>query len=454
MVDDRLRLMFTCCHPALAVESRLPLTLRALGGLEVRELARAFLTTEAAMYQRLARAKRKIVAAGIPYRVPPDDQLLGRLAGVLRVVYLIYSEGHSATEGDDLVRAGLCDEALRLARLLAELMPDDPETLGLLALLLLTDARRAARTDDAGEAIGLDEQDRQRWDRDLIAEGVDVLERALRRARPGPYQVQAAIAAVHADAPDADATDWAQIAALYATLAQLDRSPVVTVNRAVAVARADGPHAGLRLLAPLDGDERLARYQPLHAARAELLQEAGDLEAARAAYRHALELTDNARERSALRRRAGPLAPGDARRRRACDAPPAAHSPRAWLTAAASVMHASVMPPSAWLEMSMTTRFHELDQSGWWPSFSASRATMAMNPKASTKLWNSSSRWSVPLAMPHPGMSANRSSVSSWVRRVMPPFLPRAGRGDAETWVVRRRIGSGRFTSASRGRGR
>ena len=317
VVDDRLRLMFTCCHPALAVESRLPLTLRALGGLEVRELARAFLTTEAAMYQRLARAKRKIVAAGIPYRVPPDDQLLGRLAGVLRVVYLIYSEGHSATEGDDLVRAGLCDEALRLARLLAELMPDDPETLGLLALLLLTDARRAARTDDAGEAIGLDEQDRQRWDRDLIAEGEDVLERALRRARPGPYQVQAAIAAVHADAPNADATDWAQIAALYATLAQLDRSPVVTVNRAVAVARADGPHAGLRLLAPLDGDDRLARYQPLHAARAELLQEAGDLEAARAAYRRALELTDNARERSALRRRAGPLAPGDAGRRRA-----------------------------------------------------------------------------------------------------------------------------------------
>ncbi len=315
VTDDRLRLMFTCCHPALAMEARLPLTLRSLGGLGVRELARAFLTTEPAMYQRLARAKRKIVDAGIPYRVPPDDQLLDRLAGVQRVVYLIFTEGHSATEGDDLVRAGLCDEALRLARLLAELVPDDAETLGLLALLLLTDARRAARTDDAGAAIGLDEQDRGQWDRDRIAEGTGVLERALRRARPGPYQLQAAIAAVHAEAPTFEATDWAQVAGLYATLEQLDPSPVVALNRAVAVAKVEGPRAGLGMLARFDGDERLARYQPWHAARAELLREAGDLDAARAAYERALDLTDNARERAALMRRAGGLAPGTTERR-------------------------------------------------------------------------------------------------------------------------------------------
>jgi RNA polymerase sigma-70 factor, ECF subfamily len=309
VTDDRLRLIFTCCHPALAMEARLPLTLRSLCGLEVDELARAFLTTEAAMYQRLARAKRKIVAAGIPYRVPPDDQLLDRLAGVLRVVYLIFNEGHSTTGGEDLVRAGLCDEALRLARLLAELMPDDAETLGLLALLLLTDARRAARTDAAGDAVALDDQDRARWDRAQIDEGAAVLQRALCLARPGAYQVQAAIAAVHAEAPSAAATDWPQIAALYATLDRLDPSPVVTLNRAVAVGRAESASAGLALLGPLVADERLARYQPLHAARAELLREAGDLDGARAAYRRAVELTDNARARAALVRRAGPLAP-------------------------------------------------------------------------------------------------------------------------------------------------
>ncbi|HEU0172465.1 MAG TPA: DUF6596 domain-containing protein [Acidimicrobiales bacterium] len=309
VTDDRLRLIFTCCHPALAMEARLPLTLRSLCGLEVDELARAFLTTEAAMYQRLARAKRKIVAAGIPYRVPPDDQLLDRLAGALWVVYLIFNEGHSATGGEDLVRAGLCDEALRLARLLAELMPDDAETRGLLALLLLTDARRDARIDAAGDAVALDDQDRTRWDRAQIDEGAAVLQRALRLARPGAYQVQAAIAAVHAESPTSAATDWPQIAALYATLEQLDPSPVVTVNRAVAVGRAEGASAGLALLGPLVVDERLARYQPLHAARAELLREAGDLDDARAAYRRAIELTANARARAALVRRAGPLAP-------------------------------------------------------------------------------------------------------------------------------------------------
>jgi len=261
------------------------------------------------MYQRLARARRKIVAAGIPYRVPPDDQLLNRLAGVLWVVYLIFNEGHSATGGEDLVRAGLCDEALRLARLLADLMPDDAETLGLLALLLLTDARRDARIDAAGDAVALDDQDRARWDRAQIDEGAAVLQRALRLARPGACQVQAAIAAVHAEAPTSAATDWPQIAALYATLEQLDPSPVVTVNRAVAVGRTEGASAGLALLGPLVVDERLVRYQPLHAARAELLREAGDLDGARAAYRRAIELTANARARAALVRRAGPLAP-------------------------------------------------------------------------------------------------------------------------------------------------
>jgi RNA polymerase sigma-70 factor (ECF subfamily) len=259
------------------------------------------------MYQRLTRAKRKIVAAAIPYRVPPDEQLLDRLAGVLRVVYLIYNEGHTAAAGDDLVRPGLCDEALRLARLLTELMPDDAETLGLLALLLLTDARRAARTDADGDPVGLDEQDRSRWDPAAVAEGTAVLDRALRRGRPGPYQVQAAIAAVHDEAPTFAATDWAQVAALYRTLESLEPSPVVTVNRAVAVGYDEGPHAGLALLDPLVDDERLARYQPLHAARAELLRRAGDLDGARAAYERALELTANERERRALARRAGPV---------------------------------------------------------------------------------------------------------------------------------------------------
>ncbi len=302
--DDRLRLMFTCCHPALSMEARLALTLRALGGLEVPQLARAFLTTETAMRQRLVRAKRKIVVAGIPYRLPRDEQLPERLAGVLRVVYLIYTEGHTATAGEEAVRADLCVEALRLARLLAVLMPDDPETLGLLGLLLLTDARRAARIDADGELIGLDEQDRTRWDQALVAEGRGVVERAMSLGRPGPYLIQAAIAAVHAEAPSFAMTDWPQIAALYALLEQVEPSPVVTINRAVAVAETDGPHAGLELLATLDGDDRVARYQPLHAARADLLRRAGDAAGAQAAYAQAIELSDNAAERAALERRA------------------------------------------------------------------------------------------------------------------------------------------------------
>ena len=302
--DDRLRLIFTCCHPALAMEARLALTLKAVGGLDVPQLARAFLTTETTMYQRLTRAKRKIVAAGIPYRIPRDDELPGRLAGVQRVVYLLFNEGHLATAGDDLVGSGLCDEAIRLARLLAALMPDDAETLGLLALLLLTDARRGARTDAAGEPVSLDSQDRTLWDRAEIAEGLDLVPRALARGRPGPYQLQAAIAAIHAEAGAFAATDWAQVAELYAVLHALDPSPVVAVNRAVAVAYARGAEAGLALLDAVAGHKQVDRYQPYHVARAELLRRSGDLAGADAAHRRAVDLTTNAAARAGLERRA------------------------------------------------------------------------------------------------------------------------------------------------------
>jgi RNA polymerase sigma-70 factor (ECF subfamily) len=304
VADDRLRLLFTCCHPALALESRVALTLRAVGGLEVAEVARALLTTDTTMYQRLVRAKRKVKAAGIPYRVPPDDELPERLGGVLHVVHLVYTEGHVATSGDALVRADLCREAIRLARLVAELLPREAEAHGLLALLLLTDARRPARTDADGVPVSLEEQDRSRWDREAIAEGVAVLEHALRLGPSGPFQVHAAIAALHAEAATWDATDWPQIAALYGELDRLAPSPVVTVNRAAALALADGPHVGLALLATLDGDDRLDRYQPLHATRAELLARAGDLAGAADAYRRAIELSQNPAERQALEARA------------------------------------------------------------------------------------------------------------------------------------------------------
>ncbi|PWN03744.1 RNA polymerase subunit sigma-24 [Nocardioides silvaticus] len=301
--DDRLRLLFTCCHPALALEARVALTLRVVAGLEVAGVARALLTAETTMYQRLGRAKKKIKAARIPYRVPAAPELSDRVHGVLHVIHLVYNEGHVASAGDDLVRVDLCREALRLGRLVAELLRDDAEALGLLAFLLLTDARRAARTDAEGVPVSLEDQDRGRWDAELIAEGTEVLGRALGHRSPGQFQVQAAIAALHAEAPHWDATDWPQIAALYGELARLVPSPVVTINRAAAVAMADGPHVGLAVLDGLVVDDRLERYQPLHATRAELLARAGDHDGAAAAYRRAIELTENAAERTALEAR-------------------------------------------------------------------------------------------------------------------------------------------------------
>jgi RNA polymerase sigma-70 factor (ECF subfamily) len=308
--DDRLRLIFTCCHPALSLEARVALTLRTLGGLTTPEIARAFLVPEATMAQRLVRAKRKISAAGIPYRVPPDEALDERLGGVLAVLYLVFNEGYAARDGDRLVRADLCDEAIRLGRLLARLMPDDAEAAGLLALMLLHDSRRAARTDDAGRYVALPDQDRSRWDGARIAEGVASLERALRLRRPGPYQLQAAIAALHAEARAAQDTDWPQIAALYGELMRRAPSPVVAVNRAVAIGMADGPHAGLVLLDCLAHERRLDAYQPFHAARAELLRRSGDTGAAGAAYDAAIALSSNPVEREELKRRRAALAAG------------------------------------------------------------------------------------------------------------------------------------------------
>jgi RNA polymerase sigma-70 factor (ECF subfamily) len=303
LVDDRLRLVFTCCHPALEEPARVALTLRALGGLTTGEIARAFLVAEPTMGKRIVRAKRKIADASIPYRVPDDEELPERMRAVLRVVYLIFNEGYAASEGERLVRGELCAEAIRLGLLLCDLMPDDAEAWGLLALMLLHDARRAARVDGEGRYVALCDQDRALWDERRIGEGLRALERALRLRRPGPYQLQAAITAVHVQARDGGATDWAQIADLYAALARLDSSPVVELNRAVAVGFADGPQAGLALLAPLLDDPALARYQPLHAAHAELRRRAGDRAGAGAAYERAIELSANAVERDELERR-------------------------------------------------------------------------------------------------------------------------------------------------------
>ena len=307
IVDDRLRLIFTCCHPALDMSARVALTLRTLGGMTTGEIARAFLVAEPTMGKRIVRAKRKIADAHIPYRVPADDELPDRLRGVLRVVYLIFNEGYAATEGDQLVRGELCEEAIRLGELLCRLMPDDAEVWGLSALMLLHDARRAARVDPSGRYVALDEQDRSLWDRGRIGEGLARLERAVRLRRPGEYQLQAAITALQIQAPDADATDWAQIAELFGALVRLNPSPVIELNRAVAVGLADGPAAGLALLEPLRGDSTLEHYQPLHAADAELLSRAGDAAGAARAYERAIALSSNAVERAELERRLSAL---------------------------------------------------------------------------------------------------------------------------------------------------
>jgi RNA polymerase sigma-70 factor, ECF subfamily len=303
IVDDRLRLLFTCCHPALEMPARVALTLRALGGMTTGEIARAFLVAEPTMGKRIVRAKRKIADARIPYRVPADEELPDRLRGVLRVVYLIFNEGYAATEGDRLVREELCDEAIRLAELLCRLMPDDAEVWGLLALMLLHDARRAARVDPGGRYVALEAQDRSLWNQERIREGLAKLERAVHLRRPGEYQLQAAITALQIQAPTDEETDWAQIAELYGALGRLNPSPVVELNRAVAVGLAAGPAAGLELLEPLLGDPALERYQPLYAGHAELLSRAGDAEGAARAYERAIALSANAVERAELERR-------------------------------------------------------------------------------------------------------------------------------------------------------
>jgi RNA polymerase sigma-70 factor, ECF subfamily len=307
IADDRLRLIFTCCHPALGLEAREALTLRALGGLTTGEIARAFLVAEPTMGKRIVRAKAKIAGAGIPYRVPPDEDLPERLRGVLRVLYLIFNEGYARTDGEGLVRTDLCAEAIRLAALLAELMPDEAEVWALLALMRLHGARAAARVDDAGRFVALGEQDRSRWDGAELARGREALARAVRLGPPGAYALQAAITALHVEAPDPEETDWTQVAALYGRLAEIDPSPVVALNHAAAVGFAAGPERGLEMLEPLLAEPKLAGYAPLHATHADLLRRAGDPSGAAAAYERAASRTANAVERDELLRRRATL---------------------------------------------------------------------------------------------------------------------------------------------------